>query len=61
MAPLASRDRQILALQTTYRFITTTVVLGSNHIPPLIRDNLLRNLPQRVACIAQRRYKDRIS
>ena len=28
MAPLASRDRQILALQTTYRFITTTVVLG---------------------------------
>src|ERR1700745_3864005 len=28
MAPLASRDRQILALQTTTRFITTTVLLG---------------------------------
>src|SRR5437660_491572 len=29
MAPLAPRERQILARQTTYRFITTTVVLGA--------------------------------
>src|SRR6266511_4944777 len=28
MAPLAPRDRQILALQTTRSFITTTVVIG---------------------------------
>src|SRR4029450_8752165 len=28
MAPLAARDRQILALQTTRSFISTTVVLG---------------------------------
>ena len=30
MAPLAPRDRQILALQTTRSFITTTVVLGKS-------------------------------
>ena len=30
MAPLASRDRQVLALQTARRFISTTVVLGGS-------------------------------
>src|SRR5262249_51534822 len=33
MAPLASRDRQILALQTARSFISTTVVLGCSACP----------------------------